>query len=619
MSDNKEKRKGKKQKPAYSLASNYQYVYKNMWDYSKALFGYGFAEILFNVLTPFGYVIIPSIVVDLLVKRVSIPLFISTLIIVFLSYGLIAGVNSFLVSRNRMQYINIRCDKFWIELCSKCLYMDFQLMEREKVRENLEKAMDCLSGNNWGMEGFMHKNISLVSNILGLITYACIISLVHPVILVLLFIISVLQMLVFNRAKKYEHNKKDAMIKNEITQRYLQEQAFDLKAGKDIRLYQLNHLINRVYRNANLEMKRIKTRIRSFYYLNDVVGIILRFLRDGVCYGYLIYLLIHGLPVSHFVLYLGVVSGFASWFTKITEDCAEIGRYHLAICDYRRFIETEDIFSHKGGKELNTYDMALEVVFDHVSFRYEGAGEDVLKDVSFCIKKGEKLALVGINGAGKTTIVKLMCGFYKPTGGRILINGIDTKELNIDQYFKQIAVVFQDAFTISFTIAENISGFAREQLNREKVERVMGLSGLNNKIKLLDKGMDTFLNKDVDDSGIQLSGGELQKLMLARALYKDAKLLILDEPTAALDSIAESELYENYERLLKGRTSLFISHRLASTRFCNNIIFLENGRIVEEGSHEKLMNLGGSYAGMFQVQSKYYKEEQNDEVQENLA
>ncbi len=608
----------KKQETAYSIGSNYVYVYGRMWKYRKSMVFYGLAEVIFNVLTPFGYVIIPSLVVGLLVKGVALAEFIGILALVFLIYGAVAAISAFLNSRNRMQYIDLRCDGFWVELGDKCLYMDYHLMEKEKVRKDIEKAMDCLNANDWGMEGFMHKNVSLLSNVLGLITYACIISLVHPVILVLLLSISLIQMLSFNRAKQYEHKNKDAVAKIEVTQRYLQEQAFDLKAGKDIRLYQLNHLINRVYRKANHEIRKIKTKIRSRYYLNDVVGIILRFLRDAVCYGYLIYLLIHGLEVSYFVLYLGVVSGFAQWFTKITEDYAEIGRFHLSLCDYRKFLETESIYSQTKEKKPGFTDTALDIVFDQVSFRYEGAEEEVLKEVSFHVKKGEKLALVGINGAGKTTIVKLMCGFYQPTQGRILINGIDMKEINIDDYFKQIAVVFQDAMTISFTIAENISRAASKDMVREKIEEALELSGLSSKVEQLEQGMDTYLNKDMEESGIQLSGGELQKLMLARALYKEAKLLILDEPTAALDAIAESELYENYQKLLEDKTSVFISHRLASTRFCDYILFLQEGRIVEEGSHETLMKRNGSYAGMFEVQSKYYKEGAY-EVQENMA
>lgn len=621
ISMNKASRKTEKQKnkPPYSLFQNYRFVYANMWDYDKSLITYGIAEVFFNVVMPLGGVIVPSIVVGLLEDRAEIAEFIRTMILVFLVYGTLSMVQTFLRCRNRNQYIDIRLNRFSNVLFGKCLYMDYERYENEKVREEREKAENCIFTNQRGMEGFMHHNISLFTNILGLITYAAVIGFVNPVILVLLLFISVIQTLTFHRAKMYEHRKKDEISKVRVTQSYLQELAFDLKAGKDIRLYQLNNLIGRFYNLANVHMKRIKARIQGVYYANDVVGIVLKFLRDGICYGYLIYLLIHGLKVSYFVLYIGIVSGLADWIMKITEEVSEISRDHLMICDFRKFCDMEDVFRHKGGSNLEEEDTALDIVFDHVSFRYEGSEEYVLKDVSFHMGKGDKFALVGVNGAGKTTIVKLLCGFYRPGKGRILVNGVDLSELNIESYFKQIAAIFQDAYILSFTIGENICGAAGENIRREDLIKVLELSGLKSKTDSLKEGSDTYLNKDMDEGGIQLSGGELQKLVLARALYKNARLLLLDEPTAALDAIAESELYEKYNSLLQGRTSLFISHRLASTRFCSHILFLEDGGIVEEGNHEALMKQNGRYAAMFKVQSRYYKEDEEYETQESMA
>ncbi len=596
----------------YSILSNYRFIYSSMLKYDKSLLRYGAAEVLFNVLMPFGGVLIPSIVVGLLVRRAPITEFIITLAVIFTIYGIIVGIRFFLNQRNDMQYINIRLDKFWPDIYKKCMDMDYYLMEDEKTRADMEKASRSIYNNNVGIEGFMHYNVSLAYNLLGLILYACVISFVHPLILVLMLVISFLQLLSYQRAKSYEQSKKEEYSRIEVTQRYLQDQAFDLKTGKDVRLYQLDRLIDRVYGRANRQLKKIKAKIRGFYYINDMTGIVLRFLRDGVCYGYLIYLLIEGMEVSQFVLYLGIISGFATWFTKITEDMSEISHCHMMIGDFRYFMDIKNVFRHKEGREIKAADMALDIVFDRVSYCYEGSREEVLKDISFHMKKGERFALVGVNGAGKTTIVKLLCGFYQPAGGRILINGIDTRELNIEKYFEQIAVVFQDPFVLSFTIGENISGSIDSDSDREKLMEAVELSGLKSKTDGLAKGLGTYINKDMEEGGIQLSGGELQKLMLARALYKNAKLLILDEPTAALDAIAESELYEQYQKLLKGRTSLFISHRLASTRFCNHILYLDNGRIAEEGSHEDLMRLNGKYAAMFQVQSKYYQEERSN-------
>ncbi len=607
-----------KSKSPYSLFSNYRFMLSGMWNYDKSLIGYGITEVIFGVLMPLGAVIVPSVVIGLLEDKAGIDVFIRNIIILFAIYGVVAAIQAFLTSRNRNQYIDIRMMLFSHRLFSKCMGMDYQLYENESVREDKEKALRSTYTNQQGIEGIMHHNVKLLTNLLGMIAYAAIIGVINPVILLLLVVISLVQILVYNRAKIYEHSKKDEMSKLNITQKYLQEQAFDLKAGKDIRLYQLNRLIDRVYDKTNRSLRNIKMKIQGAYYANDVVEVILKFVRDAVCYGYLIYLLMNGLKVSYFVLYIGIVGGLATWVMKITEDVSKISRDLLLISDFREFIDMKDEFRHKGGTEITEEDTAFDIVFDHVSFRYRGASDYVLKDVSFHMKKGDSFALVGINGAGKTTLVKLMCGFYQPTEGRIFINGVDMKALNIEDYFKKIAVVFQDSNTLSFTIGENISGEETKYINKEKLNKALELSGLKSKIDKLEKGTDTYLNKDMDDSGIQLSGGEVQKLMLAKALYKEARLLLLDEPTAALDAIAESELYEKYQGLLKGKTSLFISHRLASTRFCNHILFLENGRIAEEGNHDILMNQKGKYAEMFNVQSQYYKEEEY-ETEENLA
>lgn len=602
----------------YTLRDNFHYIYANMWKYDKSLIFYGLAEIIFNVLLPLCGVILPSIVVGLLEKRAGVPRFIQMMSIVFLVYGALSAVQVFLSNRNRNQYIDIRMNFFSLILFQRCFSIDYSQLEKEAVREELKKAGDSIYGNWQGVEGFMHRNVILLTNVLGLITYAVVIGWINPIILLLLLVLSAIQIMVFHRAKLYENKQKKEISKIKITQGYLQEQSFDLKAGKDIRLYQLDKLIGRVYTWSNNRLKKIKSKIRGVYYVNDVVEILLKFIREGLCYGYLIYLLMHGLSVSEFVLYLGIVSGVASWMMKITQEISELGRCHYMIGDFRKFCDLKDIFSHKDGKEIEEGDTALDIVFEHVSYQYEGSSSYVLKDISFHMNKGDKYALVGVNGAGKTTLVKLMCGFYQPTSGRILINGIDTRELNIENYFKQIAVIFQDAAVLSLTIGENICGVPDNKINREDLAQVLELAGLTKKIESLPKGINTYLNKDVEESGIQLSGGELQKLLLARALYKKAKLLLFDEPTAAMDAIAESELYEQYQNLLHERTAMFISHRLASTRYCDKILFLENGMIAEEGSHEELISLNRKYATMFQVQSKYYKEEE-DEIQESFA
>ena len=216
---------------------------------------------------------------------------------------------------------------------------------------------------------------------------------------------------------------------------------------------------------------------------------------------------------------------------------------------------------------------------------------------------------MGVNGAGKTTLVKLLCGLYKPTKGEILVGGKRIEEYNIEEYYSLISAVFQEIKAVAFTVFEFVASadLARKDARKDAVA-AMKSAGIYEKVERLPNGMDTHLVKGVYDDGVDFSGGEMQKLVLARAIYKNGAILILDEPTAALDPIAENNLYLKYQELTKGKTSVYISHRFASTRFCDRIVLLEDGVIKESGSHKELMEKGGRYAYMFGVQSKYYKE-----------
>ena len=243
-----------------------------------------------------------------------------------------------------------------------------------------------------------------------------------------------------------------------------------------------------------------------------------------------------------------------------------------------------------------------------MSFCYNGAEENTLENINLNIKAGEKLAVVGLNGAGKTTLVKLLCGFYDPTEGEILLNGVDIREYNRVQYYNLFTAVFQDFNILPLSIAENISQLPDGEFNTDKIADCLELADLAGKINSLPNGAASLLEKYVNDDAVQFSGGEMQKLMLARALYKDSPVMILDEPTAALDPIAEDKLYNRYNELSAGKTSVYISHRLASTRFCDRIIFIDNKKIAEIGTHDELLKSGGKYADLFEIQSKYYRE-----------
>lgn len=251
------------------------------------------------------------------------------------------------------------------------------------------------------------------------------------------------------------------------------------------------------------------------------------------------------------------------------------------------------------------------IEFRNVSFAYPGTDRKVLEDINITIEPGEKLSIVGLNGAGKTTFIKLLCRLYDPTSGQILMDGKDIREYDYQEYMKQFAPVFQDFQLLRFTIGENIlhkDPRQRTDEEKEKVDEIIRLVGLEDMVGKLGKGIDTTLFKIFEEDGIEPSGGEQQKIAIARALNKDAPVIILDEPTAALDPIAEYEIYRHFHTLVGNKTALYISHRLSSCRFCDRIAVFADGRIAEYGSHDELVNIpDGIYAKMFEAQAQYYR------------
>lgn len=332
------------------------------------------------------------------------------------------------------------------------------------------------------------------------------------------------------------------------------------------------------------------------------------------------------LTVADFTLYLGSVHNASTAINEIFTKFIIICRESRHVNDYRDFLESDmeqDIENRKSSFSKDYLaceesvieknadfkwdkETGYEFVFDHVSFKYPGSDSYALKDLSICLKAGEKLAVVGLNGAGKTTFVKLLCRLYEPAEGRIYMNGIDIAEYDLYNYWKLIAPVFQEDESFAFPIAQNVSMQKKEDQNREKIMEALYGADLKEKIQELTLGIDTYLYKNLNDDGIDLSGGQKQKLMLARALYKEAPVIVLDEPTAALDAIAESKSYENFNHMAGGRTTVYISHRLSSTKFCDQIAMFEAGRLIEYGTHEELMQKGEKYADLFAVQARYY-------------
>lgn len=308
--------------------------------------------------------------------------------------------------------------------------------------------------------------------------------------------------------------------------------------------------------------------------------------------------------IGNFILYRGTVERFVDAFSGVAKGVARLRENNECLLELYQFLDLpEDMYQGTLAVEKRD-DIDYEIEFRDVSFRYPGTENWVLRHVDMKFRIGDKLAIVGENGSGKTTFIKLLCRLYDPTEGRILLNGIDITRYRYEEYLSLFSVVFQDYRLFQFSLADNVA--SSFDYDEDKVRRCLVQAGFGDRMAELEKGIHTVLGRDYENDGLDLSGGEEQKVALARALYKDAPFVVLDEPTAALDPIAEAAVYENFQKTVEHKTAVFISHRLSSCRFCDDNIVFDRGRLVQRGSHDVLEAQEGKYRQLWNAQAQYY-------------
>ena len=472
----------------------------------------------------------------------------------------------------------------------------------------LAKSRECPNSNGAAPEAIWTTLTLLTANLLGSFIYVGLLSAIQPFLVLVTLVSTVISYFIGNRLNGYGYRHREEEAEYERHMNYLSECAEDLNGAKDIRIFGLQSWLEELYEKALNGYTAFQKKAQGVYIWASVADLLLAFLRNVVAYAYLIALVLqNGLGVAEFLLYFTAVGGFGGWVSGILSGFGTLYKQSLDITTIRECLEYREPFRLDSGERLEAEaDREYEIRLEDVSFRYPGAAQNTLTNINLTLHPGEKLAVVGLNGAGKTTLVKLICGLLDPSEGRVLLDGRDIRNFNRMDYYTMFSAVFQEFSLLAGTVAANVAQ-SDEDIDMRRVKTCVERAGLRARVEALPNGYETFLNRSVYEEATLLSGGETQRLMLARALYKNAPFIILDEPTAALDPIAESDLYQKYSRMTEDRSSVFISHRLASTRFCDRILLIENAGIREEGTHEELLRLGGRYAELYAVQSKYYR------------
>lgn len=595
----------------YSVISNICYALCNIWKWDKAFYLFFIPSIPLAVLLPLATTYFPKVLIDSVESQQSIQVVITIIGVYFGALLIVKLFNDLCKSKLHMRQYNLSC-LYQHAISEKHMRTDYANTDNPEAITKYQHAMSDACSGQCAPEFIWQSLLGLFISLLGIFTYGFVIAIVSPWILMFLFLSAFITYLVSRWQRNYIEKNKDHWVTVDRKIGYLQSFSERFDHAKDIRIYGMFDWLSDMLTGFQKERFGWTKKVSARTLGGTCINALLMLIQNGVAYAILIVMVFNNeVGAGDFVFYFGAITGFSAWLNDIGNMVNDITHKSIKIGYYRDYFDIEEKYNHGEGCPMPTeQELPVDIELNNVSFKYASADGEIyaLKNVNLKIDKGEKLAIVGANGAGKTTLVKLMCGFYYPSEGEIKLNGHAIADYNIEDYYSLFSAVFQDIYLLPVTIAEFVSSSEKE-IDRDRVMDVIRQAGLADKINSLPNGIDSRLMKGVFDDSIEMSGGEKQKLMLARALYKDAPVIVLDEPTAALDPIAENELYLKYNELTANKTSVYISHRLASTRFCDRIVYLENGEIVESGSHDELMKLGGKYAHMFELQSHYYKED----------
>lgn len=615
-------KKNKKEKDKNPLHKDYG-VFRNVWFALKCMLK---NEKAFFWLIPIGIICAPVInyswtvlskeVIDLISSDATTTALAKVMGIITLILLVSGWLNNIFWCENWWRLISVRFAKM-SERNIKMMTLDFQDLEDADVMDCFQKALNATNGNNNGLEGIMHAVLNFLCNLSVVAVGLMLLGRLPVWIILMIIALCSIDFVIRNRIGKITKKKVwDPLSLWWRKDHYMYNTASDFSFAKDIRMFNLSQwLTEKIVELKKERIKAQKTNEKIWLYAS-IISHVLSKISLAVVYIWLFKMAFNKeITIGEFTLYLGASTTFYNYINNLLNNTTTIINCSREVDDFRSFMDYKSKINDDGEilKPLDSY----EFEFKNVSFKYPKAENYALKNLNLTVKAGKRLAVVGLNGAGKTTFIKLLLRLYEPTEGEILLNGVNVKNYNKQSYFTAFAPVFQDINLFAFPLHQNVSMMACEKSDKDFAKKCVVDAGLENKLEELSKGIDTQILKVMHDDGVDLSGGEKQKLALARALYKKAPVVILDEPTSALDALAESKLYNDFDKLIGNKTAIYISHRLSSTQFCSDVAMFKGGEMVEYGSHDSLINQNGAYAEMFKIQAQYYVDNPESEVAVN--
>jgi ABC-type multidrug transport system fused ATPase/permease subunit len=559
---------------------------------------------IFKAILPLLNVVGLGLVVNSLVSGGSSKNILS-IILLYLIVNLGISIVESLLSY--LQFVQTRkaSNTMQFEYAEDSLHINYHYIQDGKLINLKQKAMSA------NPSIYMTQFGNILNQLLQLVGILYILTRLSPIFISILILTCAGSVLSTFKNRNIEFEFKNARIESDRKIEYLYKVMSEYRYAKDVRINDSASFISDKFKNVVTEhLRRLKD-----YYLKQknfrILNVIIIVVQSAAMYLYFTYqVYITQITIAEYTVLISTTTLLTSVILSLFDNIAQVRNLCKNIDYYLKYTETVKINSTIAKSEDFSevkVDFTLPTIrFENVSFTYPGTDVTVLKNINFEIKSGERIGLVGLNGSGKTTLVKLLTRLYDPDDGRITINNIDIKDIPYHQYNANIGVVLQDFALFAYSVRENLT-FSKECDDKTLI-KYLSQSGLEGKILSLKNGLDTSIYRQLDDDGIEFSGGEGQKLALARALFKNASILILDEPTSALDPVAEYELFNRLNSIAKGKNALFISHRLSSTRFCDKIIVIQNGEITDSGSHDELMSKNGFYGDLFNTQASYYLE-----------